>query len=201
MQHCFAEAGAPFSAHFIEGYFACSTIDWLCVPQRWVDSSTHCPLCGLSGACSNSVGGHLVKLATPAAIFNIVGTPLAAMLRDEGAAAVTVCHRISYSDHSECSHCVPPHQLQRESVSATMRGNVEVQHVCVCVSYSECDHCMPLHQRVSVPATMSESVELQTLDRPPSSTPLAIQQIEVPHLTNPTLTYPTLNKPNYLMFL
>ncbi|KAF5838022.1 tetrahydrofolate dehydrogenase/cyclohydrolase [Dunaliella salina] len=29
---------------------------------------------------------------------NIVGTPLAAMLRDEGAAAVTVCHRISYSD-------------------------------------------------------------------------------------------------------
>lgn len=29
---------------------------------------------------------------------NIVGTPLAAMLRDEGAAAVTICHRISYSE-------------------------------------------------------------------------------------------------------
>ena len=29
---------------------------------------------------------------------NIVGTPLAAMLRDKGAAAVTVCHRLSYRE-------------------------------------------------------------------------------------------------------
>jgi len=35
---------------------------------------------------------------TSRACSNIVGTPLAAMLRDEGAAAVTICHRISYSE-------------------------------------------------------------------------------------------------------
>jgi hypothetical protein len=29
---------------------------------------------------------------------NTVGTPLAAMLRDAGAAAVTVCHRTSYQE-------------------------------------------------------------------------------------------------------
>ena len=29
---------------------------------------------------------------------NVVGTPLAVMLRDHGAAAVTVCHRISYKE-------------------------------------------------------------------------------------------------------
>ena len=29
---------------------------------------------------------------------NVVGTPLAAMLRDRGAATVTVCHRISYKE-------------------------------------------------------------------------------------------------------
>ncbi len=29
---------------------------------------------------------------------NIVGTPLAAMLRDKGAAAVTICHRRSYKE-------------------------------------------------------------------------------------------------------
>lgn len=29
---------------------------------------------------------------------NIVGTPLAAMLRDKGAASVTVCHRLSYRE-------------------------------------------------------------------------------------------------------
>lgn len=29
---------------------------------------------------------------------NVVGTPLAVMLRDRGAAAVTVCHRTSYKE-------------------------------------------------------------------------------------------------------
>lgn len=29
---------------------------------------------------------------------NIVGTPVAAMLRDQGAASVTVCHRVSYQE-------------------------------------------------------------------------------------------------------
>ena len=29
---------------------------------------------------------------------NVVGTPLAVMLRDRGAATVTVCHRISYKE-------------------------------------------------------------------------------------------------------
>lgn len=29
---------------------------------------------------------------------NIVGTPLAALLRDEGAALVTTCHRVSYQE-------------------------------------------------------------------------------------------------------
>ena len=32
---------------------------------------------------------------------NIVGTPLAAMLRDKGAAAVTICHRRSYREWFE----------------------------------------------------------------------------------------------------
>jgi uncharacterized membrane protein YdcZ (DUF606 family) len=31
-------------------------------------------------------------------ISNVVGTPLAVMLRDHGAAAVTICHRISYKE-------------------------------------------------------------------------------------------------------
>ncbi len=29
---------------------------------------------------------------------NIVGTPLAALLRNKGAAAVTVCHQLSYKE-------------------------------------------------------------------------------------------------------
>jgi methylenetetrahydrofolate dehydrogenase (NADP+)/methenyltetrahydrofolate cyclohydrolase len=29
---------------------------------------------------------------------NVVGTPLAVMMRDRGAAAVTICHRLSYQE-------------------------------------------------------------------------------------------------------
>lgn len=43
---------------------------------------------------------------------NIVGTPLAALLRDQGAAAVTVCHRTSYKDW-----CGPASTQKRAQIS------------------------------------------------------------------------------------
>jgi 5,10-methylene-tetrahydrofolate dehydrogenase/methenyl tetrahydrofolate cyclohydrolase len=46
---------------------------------------------------------------------NIVGTPLAALLRDQGAAAVTVCHRLSYQDW-----CGPASAPQRAAADACL---------------------------------------------------------------------------------
>eukprot|EP00955_Chlamydomonas_euryale_P108778 365875-Chlamydomonas_euryale.AAC.5 len=46
---------------------------------------------------------------------NVVGTPLAAMLRDRGAASVTVCHRTSYAEWFE-------DQVGRGSVFWRLRG-------------------------------------------------------------------------------
>lgn len=55
----------------------------------------HVPACqeSLNLPCSLQVEG---KTAVIVGDSNIVGMPLAMLLRDRGAAAVTVCHRLSY---------------------------------------------------------------------------------------------------------
>lgn len=64
------------------------------------------PLCKMHCACQHPAGEGMyvqrmlapVLLPFPLVCSNTVGTPLAAMLRDAGAAAVTVCHRNSYQE-------------------------------------------------------------------------------------------------------
>lgn len=43
--------------------------------------------------------------------LQVVGTPLSCLLRDRGAAAVTVCHRVSLSEWFEDQEQVGPHSV------------------------------------------------------------------------------------------
>lgn len=52
------------------------------------------------------------KTAVVVGDSNVVGTPLAVLLRDRGAAAVTVCHRLSYQEWFEDTPAVQQRRAQ-----------------------------------------------------------------------------------------